>query len=227
MNAVQRMLDDINMEVKLTRNLTGKDALDERVLAAMRQVPRHQFIPGELSLNAYDNRPLPIGAGQTISQPYIVALMTDLLNPEPGDTILEIGTGSGYQAAVLSPLVRQIYSIEIIETLADKARTKLKQLNYPNIEIRAGDGYCGWPQHAPYDGIIVTAAAPHIPEPLVDQLKPGARLVIPVGLPYQYQVLMTVGKKNDGSIETRNILGVSFVPLTGKRVLQTNAKFHS
>ena len=213
MNGLQRMLNDIEMEVELTRHLTGKDALDGRVMAAMKQVPRHEFLPAGYRYLAYHNGPAPIGLGQTISQPYIVALMSDLLNTKPTDTILEVGTGSGYQAAILSKLVKQVYSLEIIEELSKKARHRLKGLGYDNVTVRTGDGHFGWPEHAPFDGIIVTAAAADIPQPLIDQLKAGARLVIPVGLPYDYQELMVVEKKADGKVETRNVLGVSFVPL--------------
>jgi len=217
MNDLQRMLKDIEMEVKLTRSYIGKNALDARVMAAMKQVPRHEFIPRDIHYLAYDNGPLPIGSGQTISQPYIVALMSDLLNTKPSDSILEIGTGSGYQAAILSHMVQQVYSVEIIASLAAKARNHLDKLNYKNIKLRTGDGYFGWPEYAPFDGIIVTAAAPYIPNPLIEQLKVDARMVIPVGLPYSYQELMVVEKQASGEIETQSILGVSFVPLTGER----------
>jgi len=216
MSGLQRMLDDIEMEVNLTRHLIGKDALDDRVMAAIKQVHRHKFLPADFRFLAYDNGPAPIGSGQTISQPYIVALMTDLLNTKPTDTVLEIGTGSGYQAAILSKLVKQVYSLEIIEELSTKARRRLEKLGYNNVTVRTGDGHFGWPEHAPFDGIIVTAATPYIPQALIDQLRPGARLVIPVGFPFSYQELMVVEKKADGKIETRNILGVSFVPLTGE-----------
>jgi len=215
MKELQRMLKDIEMEVHLTRHLIGKNSLDENVMEAMKQVPRHEFLPADLRYCAYDNGPAPIGSGQTISQPYIVALMSDLLNTKPSDVILEIGTGSGYQAAILSQLVKQVYSVEIIEDLATIARQRINELGYNNVEVRNDDGYYGWPEHAPYDGIIVTAAAPHIPQPLIDQLRPGARLVIPVGLPYSYQELMVVEKRADDEIEVRKVLGVGFVPLTG------------
>ncbi|MCF7965265.1 MAG: protein-L-isoaspartate(D-aspartate) O-methyltransferase [Methylobacter tundripaludum] len=223
MNDLQRMLNDIEMEVNLTRHLIGKDALDDRVMAAIKQVPRHEFVPADFRFLAYDNGPAPIGSGQTISQPYIVALMSDLLNTKPGDTVLEIGTGSGYQAAVLSNLVKQVYSLEIIPELSEKARRRLKKLGYGNITVRTGDGHSGWPEYAPFDGIIVTAAAPYIPPALIDQLRPGARLVIPVGLPYSYQELMVLEKKASGETETRTILGVSFVPLTGGDDEETNS----
>ena len=214
MNGLQRMLNDIEMEVRLTHHLIGKDALDSRVMAAMGDVPRDAFLPADFRFLAYDNGPAPIGSGQTISQPYIVALMSDLLNTKPTDTVLEIGTGSGYQAAILGKLVKQVYSVEIITSLSTAAHSRLKKLGYSNIAVRVGDGYFGWPEHAPFDGIIVTAAAPEIPQPLIDQLRTGARLVIPVGLPYSYQELMFIEKKANGKIVYRNILGVSFVPLT-------------
>lgn len=210
---VNRMIADIEMEVEYTRSMIGKKALDPRVMEAMREVPREAFVPQELKAFAFDNGPLPIGHGQTISQPYIVALMTDLLQPQPDHTVLEIGTGSGYQTAILSRLVKQVYSIEVVPELSQTAQAVFKKLHYDNIECRIGNGAEGWPEHAPYDGIIVTAAATHIPEPLVEQLKPGGRLVIPVGLPYMHQELMVVEKDDSGEIHTRDILGVAFVPL--------------
>lgn len=217
MKEMQHMLSDIEWEVKLTRSLTGKESLSDRVMAAMKQVPRHKFIPKALREYAYLNGPIPIGSGQTISQPYIVALMSDLLNTKPTDVVLEIGTGSGYQAAILSQLVRQVYSIEVVEALATVARNQLHELGYNNVEVRTGDGNLGWPEHAPYDGIIVTAAAPHIPQTLIDQLRTGARLVIPLGFPYSAQELMVVEKKPDGKIETQDVIGVAFVPLVETR----------
>lgn len=226
MKDLQRMLNDIEMEVHLTRHLIGKNSLNDRVMTAMKKVPRHEFLPPDLRYCAYDNGPAPIGSGQTISQPYIVALMSDLLDTKPSDIILEIGSGSGYQAAVLSQLVQQVYSVEIIEDLATAARKRLIKLGYNNVEIRNDDGYFGWSEHAPYDGIIVTAAAPHIPQPLIDQLRTGARLVIPVGFPYSYQELMVVEKRANGEIETQMVLGVSFVPLTGEHDIKTPHKDH-
>jgi len=210
-----RMISEIEAEVQLTRHYIGKSHLDPRVMDAMRRVPRDQFVPPESKSYAFYNGPVSIGYGQTISQPYIVALMTDLLNPRPDDVILEIGTGSCYQAAVLSLLVKKVYTVEIIPELAEEADDRLVRLGYSNVETRTGDGYYGWPEHAPYDGIIVTAAAPAIPDPLIDQLKANGRLVIPIGLPYQYQELMVVEKTEGGEIETRSVLGVAFVPLTG------------
>lgn len=212
---ISRMIHDIEREVELTQHLIGKGAFAPRVMDAMRRVRRDEFVPEESKSYAFSNGPVPIGHGQTISQPYIVALMTDLLEPERDDVVLEVGTGSCYQAAILALLVKQVYSIEIIPELAEQARKRIKRLGYTNIEVRTGDGYYGWPEHAPYDGIVVTAAAPFIPEPLIEQLKPGAHLVIPVGPPYGYQELMVVKKREDGGIDTRNVLGVAFVPLTG------------
>jgi len=216
MKPVKRMMQDIEREVEYTSSMIGKRALDPRVMDAMKQVPRHEFVPVEEQAYAYENGPMPIGYGQTISQPYIVALMTDLLNPEPEHVILEVGTGSGYQAAILSLLVKQVYSTEIVEPLVTAARERLQRLGYANIEVRAGDGYHGWVEHAPFDGIVVTAAAPSIPGPLVEQLKPGGRLVIPVGEPYSYQELKLVEKSEDNKVHTRDVLGVAFVPLTGE-----------
>lgn len=187
---------------------------DPAVLDAMRAVPRHEFVPPELRSAAYRNRPLPIGHGQTISQPYIVGLMTDLLEPEPGDRVLEIGTGSGYQAAVLAEIVDSVFTIEIIRPLATSARERLRRLGYGNVAARHGDGYFGWPERAPFDGIVVTAAAAHIPPPLIEQLAPGARMVIPVGPPFRVQRLMLVEKRPDGSVRQRSIAPVQFVPFT-------------
>ena len=226
MNDLQRMLKDIEMEVKLTRHYIGKTSLDARVMAAMEQVPRHEFISGDIYKRAYDNSPVGIGSGQTISQPYIVALMSDLLNTKPTDSILEIGTGSGYQAAILSQIVEQVYSVEIIEELVEKVPARLKKLGYNNINLRTGDGYFGWPEYAPFDGIIVTAAAPYIPQPLIDQLKTEARLVIPIGFPHSYQELMVVEKKANGEIVTHSILSVGFVPLTRDRDTESDNKDH-
>ncbi len=209
------MIADINAEVRYTRELIGKKTLSADVMKAMEEVPRKEFVPENMQRVAYSNGPLPIGYGQTISQPYIVALMTDLLLPTEDSVILEVGTGSGYQAAILSRLVKQVYSIEIIKELADKAKERLWHLNYHNIEIKVGDGYYGWKEHAPYDGIIVTAASNEIPQPLIEQLKPNAKLVIPIGQPFMYQDLLLIEKKASGEISEKNVLGVSFVPLTG------------
>lgn len=211
----ERMQRDIQREVALTRHWLGKDALDARVMAAMAEVPREAFVPAGLRARAFDNGPLPIGHGQTISQPFIAALMTDLLRPRPSDTVLEIGCGSGYQAAVLSRLVRRVYSLEIVPELAAAAAARLAALGYDNVEVRHADGYPGLPEHAPYDGILVTAAAPQVPPALLDQLAPGARLVIPVGRQGWSQELRVLEKRADGSVEARSLLDVAFVPLTG------------
>ncbi|MGB5339494.1 MAG: protein-L-isoaspartate(D-aspartate) O-methyltransferase [Gammaproteobacteria bacterium] len=210
---VQRLLDEIESEVRYTRNLIGKNELDPRVMDAMARVPRDEFVPPDLRAMAFDDGPLPIGHGQTISQPYIVALMTDLLQLEQDHSVLEIGTGSGYQTAILSQLCKQVYTMELVLELSEAAAVRLKKLGYSNIECRAGSGYSGWPEHAPYDGIIVTAAAARIPEALIEQLKPAGRLVIPVGMPYSHQELMLVEKNDEGDIHVKDILGVAFVPL--------------
>jgi protein-L-isoaspartate(D-aspartate) O-methyltransferase len=192
------------------------DGFDRRVLQAMGEVPRHEFVPEDSKGFAYYNRPLPIGHGQTISQPYIVALMTDLAQPKPDDIVLEIGTGSGYQAAILSPLVQHVYSIEIIEALAADAKQRLQRLGFANVTTRLGDGYYGWEEHAPFDAIIVTAAASHVPPPLIQQLRPGGRMVIPVGGRFLTQQLLLIEKGEDGDIVTRQVAAVRFVPLTGE-----------
>jgi protein-L-isoaspartate(D-aspartate) O-methyltransferase len=207
------MIDTIKLEARDAAPWVGKADIDPRVLAAMAKVPRQEFVPPDMAYAAYDDGPLPIGHGQTISQPYIVALMTDLLQPEPEDVMLEIGTGSGYQSAVLSLLVSRVYSIEVVRALADEAAARLKRLGYDNIETRCGDGYHGWPEHAPYDGIIVTAAAREIPDPLIDQLKPGARLIVPVGGRLTGQDLLVLEKDEQGKIFRRSVLPVAFVPL--------------
>jgi protein-L-isoaspartate(D-aspartate) O-methyltransferase len=204
----------------LARDL-GSDALPRAlsapVMNAMEKVPRHRFVPtGEVG-NAYENRPLPIGYGQTISQPYIVALMTELARPEPDAVVLEIGTGSGYQAAILAELGCRVYTIEIIEPLAREAAERLHGTGYPQVTVRSGDGYYGWEEHGPFDAILVTAAASHVPPPLVKQLKPGGRMIVPVGAQFLTQYLTLVEKRHDGTIATRQLLPVRFVPLTGRR----------
>ncbi len=186
------------------------------VMAAMNTVERHRLVPPKQRRHAYENRPLPIGQGQTISQPYIVALMTQLVRPDPDDVVLEVGTGSGYQAAVLAELVSHVYSIEIIEALSARARKDLSALGYENVTTRLGDGYYGWDEHAPFDAIVVTAAASHVPPPLIEQLKPGGFMVIPVGSQFLTQDLLLLEKTADGEIITRHYGAVRFVPLTGK-----------
>jgi protein-L-isoaspartate(D-aspartate) O-methyltransferase len=215
--AREEMLDAIAASVRNSREYTGLDELDERVMAAMATVPREQFVLPAYRHLAYENKPLPIAADQTISQPLIVALMTHLLDPQPGDIILEVGTGSGYQAAVLADLVTRVYSVEVVEELATGAAEVLARLGYDNVSVRAGDGYAGWPEHAPFDGIIVTAAAPEIPPPLLQQLKPGGKLVIPVGEQHGSQELLLVEVGENGEVRERSMLPVRFVPLTGER----------
>lgn len=211
----KQMLAEIEEGLRTTSRYIDKKSFDMQVMLAMDTVPRHEFVPEGLRVKAYDDRPLPIGHGQTISQPYIVALMTDLLQAQPEHRVLEIGTGSGYQAAVLSQLVKQVYSIEIIEPLGQSTTLLLDRLGYKNIETRIADGYDGWPQQAPFDSIIVTAAISHIPPPLVKQLKKGGRMIIPVGSRFQTQYLTLVEKDKQGVISTRQILPVAFVPFTG------------
>jgi len=217
MEPVQRMLREIEREVVLTAPMTGRARLNPRVADALVQVPRHEFVPEDMRDLAYINEPLSIGHGQTISQPYIVALMTDLLDPEPDDVVLEIGTGSGYQAAVLSRLVKTVYSQEIVPELGAESEQRLQRLGYDNVHVRVADGYDGWAEHGPFDGIVVTAAAAQIPEALKEQLAPGGRLVIPVGKPYSHQELMVVIKERDGEIRVRDVLAVAFVPLVHER----------
>jgi protein-L-isoaspartate(D-aspartate) O-methyltransferase len=188
---------------------------NQAVLGAMRQVPRHLFVPEGLQGVAHADRPLPIGHGQTISQPYIVAFMTEALGLEPGAKILEIGTGSGYQAAVLSELTPQVFSMEIIRALGQQAQERFVRLGYRTVTVKIGDGYFGWPEEAPFDGIIVTCAAGHVPPPLIEQLRAGGRMVIPVGGTFQVQRLMVVTKDRQGNVRTRELLPVAFVPMTG------------
>lgn len=210
---VKRMLNDIATEVKYTRSLTGKDAFSPQVMDAIAQVPRQQFVPENIRKNAFDNGPLPIGHGQTISQPYIVALMTDLLDVHKHHRVLEIGTGSGYQTAVLSLLCAEVYSVELIPILSQQAEQRLVDLGYNNVKTFVGDGYRGLPEYAPYDRIMVTAAANYVPDDLIDQLKADSRLVIPVGEPYSHQQLILINKDAQGNISQKNILPVAFVPL--------------
>lgn len=197
---------------KMVRNqLEKRGVKDKAVLEAMRTVKRHMFVPKEFLENAYDDRPLPIGYGQTISQPYIVGYMTEIVNPKPEYKVLEIGTGSGYQAAVLAEIVDQVYTIEIVKELGETARERLQQLDYDHVEVKIADGYYGWEEHAPFDAIIVTAAAEYIPPPLIKQLKEGGRMIIPVGSPFLVQNLMLVEKKED-KIKTKSLFPVRFVP---------------
>jgi protein-L-isoaspartate(D-aspartate) O-methyltransferase len=211
----ERMVETIEAIARSIGGGIGDAGLDKRVLGALRSVPRHEFVPGEVSRLAYADRPLPIGRGQTISQPFIVALMTHLLEVKPGDRLLEIGTGSGYQAAVLSLLAREVYSVEIVEALGKSAAETLARLGYANVTTRVGDGYLGWEEHAPYDGIMVTAAPDHVPPALLAQLKAGGRLVIPVGK--AFQELVVIEKAADGTATSRRVIPVRFVPLTRRR----------
>lgn len=214
---IRQMLADIESEVRFTRHMTGRQAFDRRVMTAMAQVPRDAFVPEGMKALAFDNGPLSIGHGQTISQPYIVALMTDLLELQPDHRVLEIGTGSGYQSAVLSLLCDSVYSMDLIPALSESARDRLQRLGYDNIRIRSGNGYQGWPEHAPYDRIVVTAAAPCIPDALIAQLKPGGRMVIPVGEAHWSQQLELLIKDSAGVVERHGILGVAFVPLIDRQ----------
>jgi protein-L-isoaspartate(D-aspartate) O-methyltransferase len=209
-----RMVEDIVAMARSASAETGKAALSPQVLEAIGRVQRHRFVPSDLKAHAYENRPLAIGSGQTISQPYIVAYMTDVLAPQKAHRVLEVGTGSGYQSAVLAELAGMVFSIEIVDALGRQAATALRDGGYQNVRTRIGDGYLGWPEEAPFDGILVTAAAPEVPQPLVDQLKPGGRLVIPVGGRFGTQEIVIVEKLPDGRTTTRRSLPVRFVPLT-------------
>ncbi len=211
------MVDTIAALTRETRFETGRAVLSERVMAALNKVPRHRFVPPGEERHAYDNRPLPIGHGQTISPPFIVALMTDLLDLKAGDKVLEIGTGCGFQAAVLGELAREVYTIEIVVPLAKEAAARLAALGYRNVSARSGDGYLGWPEQAPFDAIMVTAGALEVPPALVQQLKPGGKLVIPVGPQWSGQDLLVIEKDASGKTTTRKALAVRFVPLTRER----------
>jgi protein-L-isoaspartate(D-aspartate) O-methyltransferase len=213
----ERLVHEIVAETRATAADTGRTQLSDTVVRAMGRVPRHRFVPPELIDAAYFDRPLPIGMGQTISQPFIVALMTDLLDPKPSARVLEVGTGSGYHAAVLSECFAQVYTIEIVAPLGEKARALLAELAYRNVEVRIGDGYKGWPEAAPFDAILVTAAPDHVPQPLLDQLAPGGRMVIPVGRQSFAQDLLVITKAADGRTLTRKALLVRFVPLTREK----------
>jgi len=208
-----RMVAEIEAMYAETRGLTGLPAMSPRVRAALGKVERHRLVPPEQRALAYRNHPLPIGQGQTISQPYIVALSTDLIAPEPQHVVLEVGTGSGYQAAVLAELVQKVYSIEILDSLAVTAKNALAKIQYQNIEIKVGDGYQGWPEKAPFDAIIVTAAAPRVPDALLAQLKPGGKMVIPVGASGETQELLLITKDMNGNFRQKGVLPVRFVPL--------------
>lgn len=210
------MVRTIAMYDNEVRSATGHQGIAPRVLEVMGLVPRHEFVPEDVRNRAYADQPLPIGYGQTISQPLIVAIMTDLLHVEPSHVVLEIGTGSGYHAAVLAHLARQVYTIEIIPGLANRAVQQLQRLNYANVATRIGDGYYGWPEAAPFDGILVTAAASQIPPPLVQQLKAGGRMVIPIGAPFALQHLVLVEVDSERRVTTRQLLPVAFVPLAGR-----------
>lgn len=218
--SVKEQIKEPKDEYSFTREKMVSDQIvrrgvsDKLTLTAMRKVPRHLFVPDEMKPQAYEDRPLPIGEDQTISQPYIVALMTELLGLKGGEKVLEIGTGSGYQAAVLAEIAKEVYTIEIIESLANSADQRLKGMGYKNIIVKYGDGYKGWKEYAPFDGVIVTAAPDHIPQPLVEQLKVGGRMVIPVGESFQQLKLIT--KNPDGKTTERNIIPVRFVPMTGE-----------
>ena len=208
------MVREIAAMARMTAVETGRPTFSPKVMAAMAKVRRHRFVPPGQQGNAHQNRPLSIGDGQTISQPYIVALMTDLLDLKPGDSVLEVGTGSGYQAAILAELAGTVHTIEIVAPLGHRAAETLRSLGYRNILTRIGDGYNGWPESAPFDSIIVPAAAPSVPQPLIDQLKPGGRLVIPVGGYMEAQNLLVIEKAADGRVTRRPVLPVRFVPLT-------------
>ena len=215
--ARQRLLAEISDQVRATSGWTGRERLAPRVMKAFAEVPRENFVGDSDYDCAYLNRPLRIGFGQTISQPFIVALMTDLLDPEPTDRVLEIGTGCGYQTAVLARLVAQVFSIEVVPELMEMAGARLAALNCTNVNLRLGDGFQGWPEEAPYDGIIVTAAPPSLPQALVDQLKPGGRLIIPIGRTHDQQTLNRVLKQADGRLSTQACLPVAFVPMVHGR----------
>ena len=208
-----RLVEEVDAMYAETRAETGLAKMSPAVRAALGKVERHRLVPPAQLPAAYRNHPLPIGSGQTISQPYIVALSADLLNARPNDVVLEVGTGSGYQAAVLAEMVKQVYSIELIEGLGKTAAARLAELGYRNVEVRIGDGYAGWPERAPFDGIVVTAAAPRVPPALVAQLKTGGRMVIPVGGESDIQYLKVLVKRADGGYDEKRVLPVRFVPL--------------
>jgi len=208
-----RMVSEVEAMYAQTRAETGLARMSPAVRAALGSVERHRLVPPGEASRAYRNHPLPIGSGQTISQPYIVALSTDLLNVRPSDVILEVGTGSGYQAAVLAEIAAKVFSIEIIASLGRQAARRLEELGYRNVEVRIGDGYQGWPEKAPFDAIVVTAAAPSVPPALLEQLRPGGRMVIPVGSEGGMQYLELITRRADGGFDERRVLPVRFVPL--------------
>ncbi len=217
MHEREAMVAQVQAGFAATAGETGIPALSDAVAGALLRVPRHEFVPAARRARAYADTPLPIGHDQTISQPYIVALMTELLRPRPGMRVLEVGTGSGYQAAVLAELGVEVYSIEIVAPLGEQAAKVLAQLGYDRVHVQVGDGYAGWPEHAPFDAIVVTAAPDHVPQPLVDQLAPGGRLVVPVGEAWDIQQLLVIDKGATGTTDARRVLPVRFVPLTGER----------
>lgn len=210
---IEDMIATIKREAHDAAPWVGKVDIDPRVLAAMAGVPRHEFVPSSVIVSAYENEPLPIGHGQNMSQPYLVALLIDLVQAKPEDRVLEIGTGSGYETAVLASLVSRVFTIEVVPELAELAAARLKRMGYTNIEGQWGDGYNGWPEHAPYDGIILSAGVYDVPQPLIDQLKPGGRLIAPVGVRLQGQDLLLLEKDAQGRIQRRAVLPVAFVPL--------------
>ena len=217
--------DMANMrQTMVEHQLRGRGLTNEAVLAAMGRVPREDYVISSQRRHAYADSALPIDHGQTISQPFIVAAMTEAIDPQPGDRVLEVGTGSGYQAAILAELVAEVYTIEIVEALAESARERLGEKGYTNVTVRAGDGYVGWPEKQPFDGVVVTAAPDHVPQPLIDQLKPGGRLVIPVGLSSTGQDLLLLTRKEDGSVTRETLMGVRFVPFTGEHVKRRGAE---
>ncbi|MGZ8095622.1 MAG: protein-L-isoaspartate(D-aspartate) O-methyltransferase [Methylosarcina sp.] len=210
------LINEIQAGVRATSVMLGRSTLNPGIIEALKKVPRHEFVDEKYRSYAYENRPLPIGHGQTISQPYIVAIMTDLLDVDKTAKVLEIGTGSAYQAAILGELVADVYTVEIVEPLAESAKERLQRLHYNNVHARQGDGYYGWEEAAPFDAILVTAAASHIPPPLIKQLKPGGRMLIPVGDRFNVQQLVLVEKNQNNKVTTRQLLPVAFVPLTGQ-----------
>ncbi len=215
--ARRRLMEEIESEARETQRWTGRATYSDRVMAAMAKVPRHEFLPSPDRSVAYVNRPLAIGHGQTISQPFIVAVMTDLLDLQPDDRVLEIGTGCGYQAAVLAEIAGRVYTMEIVKELAEKTQRRLRDLGYENIETRIGNGYEGWPEAAPFDAVMITSAPPRIPGALVDQLKPGGRMAVPVGSRNETQMLYRCVKREDGTLDRERKLPVAFVPMVDKR----------